>query len=225
MTTDKNFLLNLSPLWRTIISLVVAAGIFAPLYINGQNPLFASVFAWIGFSTVFLVLSWIIIIKRPVEEIKKKANEDDGSVAYVFFMIIVSCFASMIAVLLLTTSKDKDVQNHVLMVPAAVISMIMAWFLAHTQYVFHYAHEYYDKDDDKENNQKGGLGFPEDDEPNYMDFAYFSFCMGSTYQVSDVSVTNKLLRKIVMVHGLISFFMNTFVVALTINMVAGLSQN
>ena len=220
MKTSENLLLNLSPLWRTILSLLGAAAVFLPVYHAGENLLFSGVAAWVAFSFVFLIFSWYIIIKRPVEEIKRKANEDDGSVAFVFIMIIVSSFASMIAVLMLTTSKDQAVHDHVLMVPAAIASMILAWFMVHTQYVFHYAHEYYDQDDREENFQQGGLQFPEDDAPNYLDFAYFSFCMGCTYQVSDVSVTSKLLRKIVMVHGLISFFINTFIVALTINMVA-----
>lgn len=224
MQSSHSFLLNLNPLWRTVISLIMAAIILFPLYFSGENFLFSAVFAWVGFSLSFLVLSWLIIVKRKVQQIKKKANEDDGSVVFVFIMIIVSSFASMIAVLLLTTSKDREIHNSLLTVPAAISSMILAWLLVHTQYVFHYAHEYYDCDDAEENNQKGGLEFPDDNEPNYLDFAYFSFCMGTTYQVSDVSVSSKLLRKIVMVHGLISFFLNTFVVALTINMVAGLSQ-
>lgn len=229
MKTRNRFLLNLSPLWRTVISFTMAIAIFIPLYLQRQNVLLSVVLSWIGFSVVFLFLSWIIIFNRPVSAIKKKANEDDGSVAFVFFMIIASSFASMFAVLLLTISKDKDVQNHILLIPSAVISMISAWILVHTQYVFHYAHEYYDEPDEDEKETKGGLKFPgdgdddEDDEPDYLDFAYFSFCMGSTYQVSDVSVTSKLIRKIVMVHGLLSFFMNTFVVALTINIVAGMN--
>lgn len=224
MKSTSGFFLNLSPLWRTIISLMAAGAVFAPLYWGGEPFLFASVFAWIAFSAVFLILSWIIVFKRGVDEIKRKANEDDGSVTFVFIIILISSFASMVAVLLLTTSKDQSIQNHVLLVPAAVTAMILSWSIVHTQYIFHYAHEYYDCDDEEENNQKGGLDFPEDDEPNYLDFAYFSLCMGCTYQVSDVSVTSKLLRKIVMLHGLISFFLNTFVVALTINMVAGINQ-
>ena len=102
--------------------------------------------------------------------------------------------------------------------------MILAWTTLHTQYLFHYAHEYYDKDKNGKKNQAEGLSFPDDESPDYLDFAYYSFCIGCTFQVSDVETTSKKLRKLTMVHSLISFFMNTFVVALTINLVAGLSK-
>lgn len=224
MKSGNTFLLNHSPLIRTIISLAVAAVVFVFLYKNGENLLFPGILSWIGFAATFLGFSWYIIFNRKVEEIKRKANEDDGSVAFVFVVIILSSLASMFAVLLLTTSKDKAVQDHVLMIPSAVIAMVLSWFIIHTQYIFHYAHEYYDCDDAEENNQVGGLDFPEEDNPDYLDFAYFSLCMGCTFQVSDVDVNSKIMRKIVMMHGLLSFFLNTFVVALTINLVAGMSQ-
>ena len=70
----------------------------------------------------------------------------------------------------------------------------------------------------------GGLNFPEDNNPDYLDFAYFSFVMGCTFQVSDVEITSKRIRRIAMVHGILSFILNTFVIALTINLIAGLSH-
>lgn len=127
----------------------------------------------------------------------------------------------MFAVLFLTISKEKS--NETLTVIASVVAMLLSWIMVHTQYVFHYAHDYYDDDDEGSGEQAEGLDFPGDEDPDYMDFAYFSFCLGSTFQVSDVDITSKLIRKIVFVHGLLAFFMNTFVVALTINIVAGLS--
>lgn len=66
--------------------------------------------------------------------------------------------------------------------------------------------------------------FPEPKEPDYLDFAYYSFCLACTFQVSDVDVSSKSIRRITMFHSLLAFFMNTFVVALTINLVAGMSS-
>jgi len=86
----------------------------------------------------------------------------------------------------------------------------------HTLYVFHYAHLYYG------GQQVGGLDFPGNGEPDYVDFAYFSIVMGCTFQVSDVEISAKKIRHVAMFHGLLSFALNTFVVALTINIVAGL---
>ncbi len=214
---------DLSPLQRTLTGLLAAAAAFFIAWQSHAGILLGGVLAWIAFSAVFLFFSWGIILYRGVEEIEKKAHDDDGGVVFVFVFIILSSIASMIAVLLLSTSKDKEIQQHVLYLPATVAAMIFSWFMIHSQYIFHYAHEYYDDDKDSDNDNHG-LDFPEDDKPNYLDFAYFSFCMGCTFQVSDVDVINKIMRKITMVHGLLAFFINTFVVALTINLVAGMSK-
>ncbi len=94
----------------------------------------------------------------------------------------------------------------------------------HTIFTFHYAHLYYD-DINKDNKKVAeGLNFPETKEPDYIDFAYFSFVIGCTFQVSDVVITSPKMRRIVLLHGLLAFGLNTFVVALTINLVAGLGK-
>ena len=220
------FVNRLSPLVRTFISLAVAGIVLLILRSMDMKPLMIAVLSWSGFALCYLILDWIIIINRKVDEIRKKARQDDGSVVFVFFIILIASLASMFAVLFLTTSKDEAMKDHALYIPAAVGSMILSWFVVHTQYIFHYAHEYYDENEDENSDeeQAGGLDFPEEDEPDYLDFAYFSLCMACTFQVSDVDVTSKLLRRIVMIHGVLAFFMNTFVVALTINLVAGMSQ-
>jgi uncharacterized membrane protein len=81
---------------------------------------------------------------------------------------------------------------------------------------------YYDDAPDDQSKSAEGLEFPEEDCPDYLDFAYFSFVIGMTFQVSDVQITSRIIRKQVLLHGLLSFALNTFVVALTINLIAGL---
>lgn len=125
---------------------------------------------------------------------------------------------------MLIISKDDAVRETSYYLPTVISAMILAWATVHTQFLFHYAHEYYDKDEKWNKKQAEGLNFPGDEYPDYLDFAYYSFCIGCTFQVSDVETTSKRLRNITLIHSLISFFMNTFVVALTINMIAGLSN-
>ncbi|SFH89772.1 DUF1345 domain-containing protein [Halpernia frigidisoli] len=162
--------------------------------------------------------------KENWKEFEKKAREDDGSASFVFFIILISSVSSMFAVLMLIISKDDAVRETSYYLPTVISAMILAWATVHTQFLFHYAHEYYDKDEKWNKKQAEGLNFPGDEYPDYLDFAYYSFCIGCTFQVSDVETTSKRLRNITLIHSLISFFMNTFVVALTINMIAGLSN-
>ena len=89
----------------------------------------------------------------------------------------------------------------------------------HTIFSFHYAHEYYDERSD---GIIGGLKFPGDTKPDYWDFLYFSLVIGMTSQVSDVAVTSKVIRRMVAIHGVLSFFFNVTVLALTVNIVSNL---
>jgi uncharacterized membrane protein len=98
--------------------------------------------------------------------------------------------------------------------------MMISWMMVHTTYAFHYAHLFYDPVEGTQAAE--GLNFPNENEPDYLDFAYFSFVIGMTFQVSDIQVTSTKIRRQSLLHGLISFGLNTFVVALTFNLIAGL---
>ena len=98
--------------------------------------------------------------------------------------------------------------------------MVMSWLTAHVVFAIRYAHEWYDCDDEPRLRQ--GLEFPGDTQPDYMDFLYFSLVLGMTFQVSDVQITSRRLRRLALLHGLVSFLYNTVIVALTVNIAAGL---
>ena len=217
-------ILKSKPWHRAFISLLTGVLTFFMVQLSDLEVIFSAISGWIAFSATFLFLNWVIVFKRKVSGIREKAREDDGSAFFVFLVILISSFASMVAVAVLITTQDDGIRSQKFYVPITVLAMILAWTTLHTQCLFHYAHEYYDKDKNGKKNQAEGLSFPDDESPDYLDFAYYSFCIGCTFQVSDVETTSKKLRKLTMVHSLISFFMNTFVVALTINLVAGLSK-
>ena len=94
--------------------------------------------------------------------------------------------------------------------------MVLAWLFMNTIFALHYAHEYYIENRYKD----GGLAFPGKEQPDYWDFVYFSVVIGMTSQVSDVAVTAKAIRRTVTWHGVVSFFFNVALLALTINIAA-----
>ena len=218
-----NLFIKMHPLTRLIISFGLAMLPFAFLYNEKLSILLLAMTSWIVFTLSFLICSWIVVIQRSVQQIRKKAKEDDGSVAFVFFMVLISSFAGMMTVLLIIISKDSAIRQSLLFLPSCILGLILSWVMVHTIYIFHYAHKYYDIKSKNNAEIVGGLKFPGDDDPDYLDFAYFSFGLGCTFQVSDISVTSKKIRRITLFHGLLSFVLNTFVVALTINLIAGLS--
>lgn len=223
ITKKENILLRMYPLQRVLVSVAVAVATFLCIPKHLDSLLIAMIL-WIAFALPFLIMSWIILFTREVEGIKKIASKEDGSKIFIIIMILVSSFASMFTVLLLMLSDASDKMPEVFL-PVAITGMLLSWIMVHTVFTFHYAHVYYDVPDGNSSKKiKGGLNFPEEDEPDYIDFAYFSFVIGCTFQVSDVEISSRKLRRLVLLHGLLSFGLNTFVVALTINLVAGLKK-
>ncbi|MBE7179396.1 MAG: DUF1345 domain-containing protein [Mucilaginibacter polytrichastri] len=178
---------------------------------------------WDVFSLVYILISWYIMFNRTVPQIRKTAQADDGSSVYVYAMIVIASFAAMCAVTLLIISQDDKTAGHPLFIPVTLAGMLLSWTFVHTIYSFHYAHLYYDDAEDGKAPARG-LDFPGEEKPDYIDFAYFSFTIGATFQVSDVGISSRAIRRSALLHAMLSFALNTFVVALTINLIAGLAK-
>ena len=222
--TGKNIFLKMHPLQRIGLSFIFAVLIFFLVKNTGVGMLFTIVTAWCAFALSYIVTSWMVMFSRSIAEIKKMAQKDDGSGLFVIAFTIIASFAAMVTVLMLVIASKTEDKNEILRVVICFSSVMLSWFLVHTIFTFHYAHLFYDTEKTNTANLKEGLNFPCEDDPDYLDFAYFSFVVGMTFQVSDVEVTDKKMRRLVLLHGLISFILNTFVVALTINFIAGLSK-
>ncbi len=218
----SHFVSVLRPSHRFMISLALAGlTFFIP---HGQlDPLLWAIIIWIVFAFTFTLSGWIIIFTSALDHIKKMAKTEDGSKAFVFVMVLVASFASLFTVALLLIS-DKGSSRSVLFIPVVVTGMLVSWTMVHTMFTFHYAHMFYDHDEDPGKENAEGVDFPGDDQPDYLDFSYMSFVIGCTFQVSDMQIRSKKIRRTVLLHGLLSFVLNTFVVALTINLIASLSQ-
>jgi uncharacterized membrane protein len=179
---------------------------------------------WVAFALAIIIMDWIIILNAHPREIRKIAKLQDSSRLLIFLFVIVSSIISLGAILFLLKSTkslpEADVTGHILL---AMASVIVSWWLVHTLFTMRYAHMYYDTDtDDGKTTPVGGLQFPEEKEPDYLDFVYFSFVIGMTFQVSDVEISDRHIRRLAWMHGLIAFAFNTAIVALSINIVSSM---
>jgi uncharacterized membrane protein len=120
----------------------------------------------------------------------------------------------------LGTELQAGKTGGLLAIAIAAASIVLSWAFLNTLFALHYAHGYYGD----YGKQHEGLDFPGDDEPDYWDFAYFAVVIGMTFQVSDVQVTSRYLRRMVLIHGVIAFFFNVFIIAVSVNIVAGRSS-
>ena len=185
---------------------------------------FRIILTWNAFALTGILLAWSRIILADAKTAISSAKLQDTGRSIIFATVLLGACGSLFAVAyLLTTAKNVPGTRVVQHVALAAITVICSWFLIHTIFAMHYAHAYYRRVDEG-GNRGDGLNFPDCDEPDFLDFAYFSFVIGMTFQVSDVSITSSGIRRLSLVHALMSFLFNTIILALAINLASGLAQ-
>jgi uncharacterized membrane protein len=200
-----------------IISLVVPVALRA-------HPLWTiSLTTYDSYAFISLILIWITIAFTPRERIRAVAKRQDVGTRLIFLLVVLAASAAVIAVALLLRAGRSEKGGHfTIHLLLALITVVLSWLLMHSVFGLRYAHTFYGDSDEASERHAGGLLFPGEEPPDYSDFAYFSFVIGMTCQVSDVQITSGELRNLALVHGMISFAFNTVVLALTVNIVAGL---
>ena len=149
--------------------------------------------------------------------------EDERRSAVLILSVAVATAILLTIISQLHGLKDLPSGFVALHVGLAAITILLSWFFMNTMFALHYAHGYYgDADPPNDYKPVGGLIFPGKVTPDYWDFLYFSFVVGMTFQVSDVQIEDHELRRAVLGHGVLAFFFNVVVLALTINIFAGL---
>ena len=210
---------------RQRLVLGFAAGALVFLIVRGLlRPWSAAIAGWNAAAVVILALDWITILTTPQRKIRQLAQQQDLSRFLVFLFVVVSACAALFAVgFLIRAHKDQPGGHFAVHLLLTLSTVISSWALLQTVYSLRYAHAFYgDSGDPGVQKHAGGLIFPGDPQPNYFDFAYFSFVVGMTCQVSDVQITSRRMRRITLVHSVLSFGFNTLVLALLINTVSGL---
>jgi uncharacterized membrane protein len=169
---------------------------------------------------LYLVLAYQLMVTCGIDEIRRRASEDDEGALALLILTGLSGLAIMGAIIAeLGIAKVSGQPRSGYGVAIAMITIVVSWAFVHTIFALHYAHEYYGEGRD---HAIGGLTFPGRQSPDYWDFVYFSVVIAMTSQVSDVVITSKIIRRIVIVHGVLAFFFNVAVFALTVNIVSNL---
>lgn len=176
---------------------------------------------WNAGIALYLWLTHKMMRRADVAHIRRRSSEQDEGAFAILLLSIGATIASLVAIVF---ELGGAKQAHELVFLAALLAMttiLLSWGFVHTIFSLHYAHEYYGERGD---GKIGGLIFPGGENPDYWDFLYFSLVIGMTSQVSDVAVTSKFIRRMAAVHGVLSFFFNVSVLALTVNTVSNLIQ-
>lgn len=181
--------------------------------------------AWDVGCTWFIALVLLEFRDRDAPYIRGVAAAQDEGQGLILTLVLVAAAASLGAVgVELSAAKDVQGLAKVLRVVLAFCTVALSWFVVQLIFALHYAHEYYapDHDDDPTTHQQGGLQFPSDALPDYWDFLHFAVVIGVASQTADIAFTSRAMRRIGTVHSLLAFTFNTAILALTINLLAGL---
>lgn len=188
----------------------IAAGFSAHSF---ALPLTAALIGWCIGVLVYLGVDVWIATRATVKTMQARASAlDDGRITILF--LSTGAAVASLAAILIDMAQARHTADSDLATALAVITVLLSWTFVHTVFAFTYAHDYY--------RYGSGLTFPGTPEPDYWDFAYFSFVVGATAQVSDVAITSSSIRRLALAHGIIAFFFNTAILALGVNLAASL---
>jgi uncharacterized membrane protein len=203
---------------RLIAAVLAGAAVWALLPSSWALSLRGAL-AWDLSAAIYISLAFRVMLTCTGDVVRKRAARQDDSQLVILVIILLAIAASFCAIVgLLAEAKDAPHRSLNPIIAAATI--VLSWTITQIVFTLHYAHEYYRPSGRGE--LAGGLRFPDDNSPDYWDFFYFATSFGAASQTSDVSILTKPLRRLATLHAIISFFFNTAVLALSINLAASL---
>jgi uncharacterized membrane protein len=213
---------HLSDHQRVSIAIIAGAAVMLglPASVSSDTRLIAG---WDAGAGVSLLLAWLTMSGADAQATKRSTHDKRQSSTAILWLVTLTALASVLTLIFLfKTETNADPLEKSIHIGLSVLALIASWLLIHTRFAFHYAHRYYVSGGPRHIKEIGGLDFPGDNEPDYLDFAYFSFVIGMTSQVSDVAVTSRSMRRLTLMHSLLAFAFNMAVLALSINIVASI---
>jgi uncharacterized membrane protein len=163
-----------------------------------------------------------LFLATPIARMETNARAQQEGEWTLFWLVLAGATISFAAIIReFGTMKSAAADAREIKVCLVAATLLLSWMLTQAAFALRYAHEFYSRTGDAEA-VDGGLQFPEEERPDYLDFFYFSAVLGMTFQVSDVQITARKLRRLATLHGMLGFLFNTVIIALTVNLASSL---
>ena len=215
---------RLPSIYKLVISFGIATIVSAALMPVHMEAMTRVMIGWDVFSICMLVISVVIFSSMRPRQIRLLAKQEDAGRIVVFGIVLAATMGSLMGVMILLGTKifilGKGVESFIYLT-----GVVCSWFLLHTIFTYRYALLYYGDHPLDPDLHTVGLQVPNELWPDYLDFAYFAFVIGMTFQVSDIEISSRSIRRVALMHGILSFLFNTVIVALTINVVVDLKNS
>lgn len=206
---------------RMLISFLF--GIAVACLIPADSLLIHALLGWNAGAILFIVLIMTMMARTDAADIRDRAIAEEEGRFTVLTLVIAAATMMLIAIALeIFAAKELHGTSRALNLALTFLTVIASWTFVHVVFTIYYAHEYHAEIKGRGKGTRRGLDFPGETTPDYWDFLYFALTVGMTAQTSDVAVKSRRMRRLVVVHSLISFVFTTAVIALTVNLGAQL---
>jgi uncharacterized membrane protein len=179
---------------------------------------FAAIIGWAAASVTYVSWVWLTIGRMDAATTASHATREDPARAISDLLVLLASLTSLGAVVYLQVEAHASSSSgsKAFLAVLAVVSVALSWSLIHTLFTLRYASMYYTGED-------GGVDFNQQEPPSYTDFAYLSFTIGMTFQVSDTNLELHVIRVTALRHALLSYLFGTVILASLVNLIAGLN--
>jgi uncharacterized membrane protein len=208
---------------RAVVGAVLGLSAFL-LLPDGVRGAAREAVAWCVGGATYLVLAFRVMYNCTAETMRTRAARQDDSAIVILVLVLMAMFSSFAAIIgLIAQAKVASAEGKLFFVGLAGATTVISWLVMQVAFTLHYAHAYYAPHMLSDKGVSKALAFPDDATPDYWDFFYFASSFGAASQTSDVVINSKTLRRIATLHAIVSFFFNTMILALTINLAASLA--
>ncbi|HEY8317529.1 MAG TPA: DUF1345 domain-containing protein [Amnibacterium sp.] len=192
-----------------------AAATTATLLLGGDS--FAFDVGWVVLCAVYLLWVWLKVGRMDADATSRHATRETPNRSMSDVLLVIAAVASLVAVIVvLSEAKNAQGAGKELLSLLGVLSVAMSWFLVHTLFTLRYAVLYYTGED-------RGISFNQEQPPRYVDFAYFAFTIGMTFQVSDTDISDSVIRATALRHALVAYLFGAVVIASAVNLIANIA--
>lgn len=199
------------------MTVAVALGIAAAVAVVNTVGWRFAIVGWIVTAGVYAVWTQLILFGMDAEQTRIWATREDPTRWVADMVILTASIASLAGVGYMVAAGSHSGARAVAAAVLGILTVASSWFAVHTLYTVHYARLYY-------SGQPGGINFHDPEPPCFRDFAYVAFTIGMTYQVSDTEIGLSSIRATVLRHALVSYLLGAVILAVTINLIAGLGS-
>lgn len=177
----------------------------------------AALIGWDLTAVTYLAMTWPVILPLNAEQTRRLATVEDHTRGWTDALLFTAALASLLGLGALLGGQAHVDGARLRQLAVGLAGVVLSWALIHTTFTLRYARLFYAE-------RPSGINFNQPAAPAYIDFAYVAFTVGMTFQVSDTNVTSSTIRAAVLRHAIVSYVFSAVILALTINLLAGLAR-